>query len=188
MGLIFYRLRLAGDTPPSRVDEILAELYAAARELPVIRSPKVQVGDPRWHTLFDLMLHDPYVDGTALRQSDLSTARGFAVMPGEGTEYALIGFVHRHGRGEEHEWFWDGFCRTQFASRVSEEHFVACHEAFVALLERAEDAGIQVTVNDDSGYWLTRDRDRLLERMREVNSQLKEFEAKVHAWRGTHVC
>jgi hypothetical protein len=50
-------------------------------------------------------------------------------------------------------WVWYSFCKTQYASNVSLEHFLKCHWTVCALLKEAEKLGILAEVNDEGDFW-----------------------------------
>jgi hypothetical protein len=102
--------------------------------------------------------------------ADESSAVGFIVLVGRGSEVAPFGFLRRHNEARTRdEWFWWTACKTQYASVVSEEHLVTCHTALVSILDRAIEIGIDVVVRDETGYWDSRDTTVLIESVREMN-------------------
>jgi hypothetical protein len=113
---------------------------------------------------------EPYGESTPKRLADVNTARGFVVFPGRGCEAATFGFLHRATiDGRSPEWHWQACCKTQYASVVSEDHFIYCHTALVELLDHAVKLGIGVVVHDEGHYWETRDTGTLLEELRYMN-------------------
>jgi len=67
-------------------------------------------------------------------------------------------------------WAWRGFCKTQYASNVSEAHFLRCHLSLIALLERAREVGCLTRAGDDGRFWESRDVPRLLRELRQMNA------------------
>jgi hypothetical protein len=108
----------------------------------------------------------------------VDTALGFTVDPGDGCELAPFGFRaplrpeatpgEPAGRPPS-DWYWGSWCKTQYASTVSDEHFVRCHTLLVALLDSMPKLGIRLTVSDDGDYWETREVPRLLTALRRHN-------------------
>jgi hypothetical protein len=175
MGLtIHYELRLPRSTTEADVDTILATLRAYARTLPFEHvSPVASVSDPslddrknRWSTCLEfwaMLIAEPFDEDETPFTGDVATARGFLVNPGEGCEPAGFGFLRRSDRiGVPLEWYWQCSCKTHYASNVSGAHFVACHSSLVKVLDRALKLGVDVTVQDETDYWETRDKTRLL--------------------------
>ena len=113
---------------------------------------------------------------------------GFVIDPGDGCDHAIFGFgaAMSHGTADRAEtaqppgdWFWDGFCRTQYASTNGDEHFLRCHLSLVALLDSAIKLGIRVEVSDDGGYWETRSTEHLLAKLRTNNVLMAKIAAKM---------
>lgn len=95
---------------------------------------------------------------------------GFLVHPGRGCEPASIGFVERISNDGGHpEWFWYCRCKTQYASVFGDDYFLECHGRLVDLLDEAIALGIGVVVRDETFYWPTRDPERALEEVRNMN-------------------
>ena len=105
-------------------------------------------------------------------------AIGFTVAPGEGCEPASFGFRaplrpeatpgNPAGRTPS-DWYWGSWCKTQYASNVSDEHFVHCHTRLIALLDAIPKLGVRLTVSDEGDYWETREVPRLLAALRRYN-------------------
>src|ERR1043166_6117068 len=114
-----------------------------------------------------MIIAEPYDEDAPALVGDVGTAKGFFVDPGDGCETATFGFLRRADeQGEHREWFWYCFCKTQYASVVSEDHFVKCHTGLVAILDVAARLGIDIVVRDETHYWETRDRSRLIKEVR----------------------
>ena len=118
--------------------------------------------------------------------SDVATsvALGFTVDPGEGCELAAFGFhapdAHTppgadRGRHLPNDWFWDGWCKTQYASNISVDHFVRCHTSLVALLDAAPRLGVRLSVQDEGGFWEHRDVPRLVAEVQRYNFIMATF-------------
>jgi hypothetical protein len=109
----------------------------------------------------------------------------FSTMPGPGAETALFSL------GEYPEYVdgtppltsirvgappgfsgTNGFCKTHYASRFGEEHFLRCHLALIQLLDHAQELGILARVSDDGHYWETRSEQVLLNNLREHSAVL----------------
>lgn len=97
---------------------------------------------------------------------DPSTARGFFVQPGTGCETATFALMRR---GDEGEWYWQCHCKTQYSSNEGEDYFVKVHCTLVAMLDAAVQLGFNVDVDDEGGYWETRDPARLRSEVQRSN-------------------
>jgi hypothetical protein len=112
----------------------------------------------------------------------------FFLYPGEGSEAAALGLVSPTTWGAadaeradlQGRWYWYGHCKTQYASRVSEEHLVHCHLVVVKALEAAARLGATLEVHDETGYWETRSVDRLLVSVRNMNRIVARFAGAFH--------
>jgi hypothetical protein len=122
-------------------------------------------------------------------QPDRLAAAAFYVYPGDGSEAAAFGLVRPFlsepspsaERPEESaNWFWHYCCKTQYASKVSDEHLVHCHRAVVQVLEEAERLGMGITVRDETRYWETRSTDRLIAEVRNMNRIVARFAGAFH--------
>ena len=101
-------------------------------------------------------------------------AMGFAVAPGPGSEPAAFGVATRMPVGTT-DWSWGWFCKTQYASNYGEDNFLACHTSLIELLDAAKRIGFDVDVRDDTGYWESRNAERLLTRVRDMNRIVARF-------------
>ena len=52
---------------------------------------------------------------------------------------------------------WASFCKTQFANEYGMPNFLRAHMTVCAILEKAQDIGFKVKVDDESGFWTKRD-------------------------------
>jgi hypothetical protein len=204
MGLhLCYELALPRETAASAVTERVHLLHEAATRLSFAKvSPLVQVtagealGDVN---LFDCSLEDFFrlwarvrldpMDGdTGTRADHLPDAVGFAVHPGQYCEAATLGLAwvppedeeRNRKHGEPYVWHWHSLCKTQYASVVSDEHLIHCHTTLVALLDEAIRLGFEVTVRDETHYWETRDADRLVAEVREMNRIVARIAGAMH--------
>lgn len=184
MGLhLNYELRLPGDTSPDQVRSRLAELRQRAVELPFHEvSDVIAATDPveDWphHVLrlFADLVATPYGEDLPPLQGDPSTAMGFVVEVGAGSEIATFALQHRQAPdGTHREWYWHCFCKTQYASTVSDEHLITCHTSLVGLLDHAITLGFNVVVYDETHYWETRDTARLLAEVHRMNQIVAAF-------------
>ena len=99
-----------------------------------------------------------------------TTVIGFAVAPGQGCEPASFGLARLNGNaGDPGGWWWHVCCKTQYASIVSTEHLITCHRSLVEILDAAPALGIGIEVRDETGYWMSRDADQLVEAVAEMN-------------------
>jgi len=112
----------------------------------------------------------------------------FFLFPGDGSEPAALGLVSPTTWGQpdadradlQGSWYWYGHCKTQYASRVSEEHLVQCHVVVVKALEAASRLGATLEVHDETGYWETRSVERLLQSVRHMNRIVARFAGAFH--------
>ena len=118
----------------------------------------------------------------------LPEAVGFAIDVGAHCEPAMFGLAwvpprdaqFRQLDDEPPVWRWHCSCKTQYASMESDEHFIRCHTALVALLDEARSLGFDVDVTDEGEYWETRDLDRLGANLRRINHVMAEFSGALH--------
>jgi hypothetical protein len=68
-------------------------------------------------------------------------------------------------------WMWRTACKTQYASNVSEQHFLSCHTSLCKLLDKAKSLGFDVIVHDDGGYWESRDTQKLTQELAKRNEE-----------------
>ena len=59
------------------------------------------------------------------------------------------------------------------------ENFLKCHLAVVSLLDAAGELGILKKVTDESDYWKHRDRQRLVQTVRQWNRMIAGFAGKL---------
>jgi hypothetical protein len=110
---------------------------------------------------------------------------GLSTWPGEDCEEANFAIVRYPATVEYHEgtlvksalrgWRGRSFCKTQYASRVSVPHFLACHLAVIAALDAAKALGLVESVTDESHYWEKRDVKALGSAVGEWNTMIAAF-------------
>ncbi|MEO8334427.1 MAG: hypothetical protein ABI664_05615 [bacterium] len=209
MGLtIHYELRLPGETSDTAAVHYLQRLHNHAVTLgpkgicPVLTFSGAELSAPddtweggtvEWlvHIFTDVMRK--YRDGVVedIADGDRLAAAAFVVYPGEGTESATFGLVRPllteaptnledDDNAAWRHWYWQTFCKTQYASAVSEVHFVSCHRMVIDLLDEARRIGFEVTVHDEGQYWETRDAEVLLTEVRNANRIIAHFAGALH--------
>lgn len=191
MGLhLNYDLRLDHTASADDAVDALRALHARAHTLPFADlSPFLSAADAttdelqhrldalRWWASIITM---PGEDDVLVRTYDVATTAGFVVYPGEGSESASFGLLRRFDpRGSQADWFWTGFCKTQYASVVSDAHLITCHTSLVKLLDAAIEIGFEVTVFDETFYWETRDEARLLHEVGKMNRIVAAFAGRL---------
>jgi hypothetical protein len=121
----------------------------------------------------------------------------FTVQPGAGCEPANFGFcrypahieveatgkvARRHATGLD-GWRWGSFCKTQYASDPNcggIENFLRCHVGLVRLLDLAVATNmVTVDVDDESGYWTTRDPKDLVDTVGNWNEFIAAFAGSI---------
>ena len=204
MGLtINYELRLPGITADEDAILLLERLQLHALTLgpaaitPVLRltgaelSSQLERGTVEW---FFQILSDGIReerDGAAgpIADQERLALAGFLMAPGEGSEPAMFGLVRpllsrppakASDTFEWRDWCWHSFCKTQYASAVSDEHFVRCHTSVVSMLDEAQHLGFGVSVRDEGDYWETRSTERLLLEVGKMNRIMAHFAGALH--------
>lgn len=210
MGLtIHYELRLAGETSDATVVHHLQRLHDHALTLgakhmcPVFtfNGADLSVPDEEWvggsvpwlfHVCTDVIRtsRDGVIED--IEDRDRLAAAGFVVYPGEGSESPAFGLLRplltkppenleEGGRTDNwRHWYWQSFCKTQYASAISEEHFLFCHQMVIGLLDEAKRIGFDVTVHDEGLYWETRDAALLLAEVRRSNVIIAHLAGALH--------
>jgi hypothetical protein len=109
---------------------------------------------------------------------------GFSTWPGHGCEEANFGFSKFPGfieydgrriRTKLGGWRWSSFCKTQYTSDPSVgglPHFLRCHLAVVALLDRAKELGCLQRVKDEGGFWEKRSVEALSKEIGQWNQMI----------------
>lgn len=194
MGLhLCYELELSPESTEEKVNSLLGLLRTAAQQLPfeevspIFRFVGEQCRPGRWGESDQLEWYFKlFASGLAARCPDpeyppsvpAEIAIGFVVHPGarcEGAAFGLARFPEpvitcpNEQPGQTRGWHWHALCKTQYASVVSDDHLIRCHLSLVELLEEALRLGFGVTVRDETHYWETRDKERLLEGVHAMN-------------------
>jgi len=89
----------------------------------------------------------------------------FMVWPGEGCESADLNFFKKRKY-----WRCESFCKTQFATE-----FVKCHLLIITLFDIMKQEGFIVKVNDEGGYWRTRNLNVLAKNINEYTGLLQSI-------------
>ena len=188
MGLhLNYELRLPASATVEAVENVLVRLRDFALALPFksvteLYRPEPGRCDSRRGGLRFLasVIANVFVDDTPPLIADIDLVRGFSVMPGNGCESVAFAFTPRADQsGKNGDWFWYSSCKTQYASVISDAHLVACHSGLVKLLDRAIDIGVSVVVRDETRYWETRDEQRLISEVHNMNRIVAALAGKV---------
>jgi hypothetical protein len=207
---IHYELRLPGETTDASAVHHLQRLHDYAATLgskgmcPVLTFDGAQLSAPdeQWkggtvewlfHVFTDVMRK--HRDGVVedIEDRDRLATAAFVVYPGEGTESVTLGLVRpllteapENLEYDDDEtdiwrhWYWQSFCKTQYASTISEEHFLFCHRMVIDLLDEAKRIGFDVTVHDEGQYWETRDAELLLAEVRRSNVIIAHLAGALH--------
>jgi len=210
MGLtIHYELRLPGETTDAAAVHYLQRLHdyaltvGAKNMCPLFffNGAELSVPEEEWEggtvpwlfhictdvirTFRDGVVHDIEDDGRL-------AAVGFVVYPGEGSESVTLGLLrpllteppepseYVESNDNWRHWYWQAFCKTQYASTVSEDHLLFCHRMVVSLLDEAKRIGFEVTVHDEGHYWETRDAELLLAEVRRANVIIARLAGALH--------
>ena len=208
MGIyINYDLWLPSDTGELRTRNLLEELRAACKELGASKvGPMLEfsgndlLGNGDQYGAWTVSRFAWSMARTSMNVRDGDTKRSpatadghaasmFFMYPGEGSEAASFGLVRPAVAVTEpsatradvqDRWFWSGWCKTQYASRVSDEHLLHCHTLVVRGLEAAQQLGFGVQVRDETGYWDSRSEKQLFERVREMNRLVARVAGVLH--------
>jgi len=203
MGLsICFDLALPSDTPGRDAHALLTRLRDEAARLPfravseLVQLGPVELAGPSklrglaYERLADgvdtyakPILERLWRDGLGLDEdawpkltSDLpSTAIGFAVAPGRGSEPAAFGLARFAWEDGPSRWSWWCCCKTQYASAISDEHLIQCHTSVIGLLDAAKRIGFECDVRDEASYFESRDTTELLQRVAEMNRIVARF-------------
>ena len=190
MGLTFnYDLRLPALRTSDEVNEILEKLKRRAEQLRFIHISATYEGvveflPDEWRHVFNVFTE---VNAEVVRGdersfvADTSTARGFLASPGKGAESTGFAFMLRTFDADgSREWWWQGYCKTQYASMHGEQHFLDCHLRLVEMMEYATQLGVEVSVLDEGQYWETRDRSVLLAELEKMNRLVAGLAGRLH--------
>ena len=181
MGLhLNYELRLPASATVEAVENVLVRLRDFALALPFKSVTEIYRPEPG--------RCDSRRGGLRLLASviakvliaDIDLVRGFSIIPGNGCESAAFAFMPRADqRGKHTDWFWYSSCKTQYASVISDAHLVACHGGLVKVLDHAIALGVNVVVRDETRYWDTRDEQRLITEVHNMNRIVAALAGKV---------
>jgi hypothetical protein len=178
MGLtISYELRL-----PARVSEraVLALLERVARRARQLDC--VSVSGPLPSTEENQLGYHPFMPERGFLHWAKPDAGAMVIVKlGEGCEPLRLA-LYRHPRemwserldrvvrtGRGPVWRFQSFCKTQYASALGWGHFRQCHVTALDLLGVMRDAGVQVKINDEGGYWPHRSESNLRRNLEEMN-------------------
>ncbi len=78
-------------------------------------------------------------------------------------------------------WRWGSFCKTQYASNISAEHFLRCHVSVCTLLKEADKIGILKRVSDEGHFWDNWDYEALVREVAEWNSMIGDMIRKLES-------
>ncbi len=188
MGLhLNYELRLPASATVEAVENVLVRLRDFALALPCKNVTEIYRPEPGHCDsrrgglrLLASVIAKVFVDDTPPLIADIDLVRGFSVIPGNGCESAAFAFMPRADqRGKHADWFWYSSCKTQYASVISDAHLVACHGGLVKLLDHAITLGVSVVVRDETHYWETRDEQRLITEVHNMNRIVASLAGKL---------
>jgi hypothetical protein len=191
MGLtLHFELRLPGDVSREDVLSRLTRLRdaAAAQQFDEV-SPIVEARDAdsesdeelasarEWIQYVADFISVPIPDDERPRYvGEPNSAIGFRVDPGDGAETATFGLMRLRAEvGGHEEWYWWCSCKTQYASLVSDEHFVKVHTGLVAVLDAAVELGFGVDVSDEGEFWESRSEEVLVAVLTKMNRLMAKF-------------
>jgi len=179
MGLhLNYELRLPASATVEAVENVLVRLRDFALALPF--KSVTEISRRGGLRLLASVIAKVFVDDTPPLIADIDLVRGFSVIPGNGCESAAFAFMPRADqRGKHADWFWYSSCKTQYASVISDAHLVACHGGRVKLLDHAIALGVSVVVRDETRYWDTRDEQRLITEVHNMNRIVASLAGKL---------
>lgn len=189
MGLTFgYEFRLPARYSSDDVNVVIHRLKERAERLRFERVSPTYEGvidflPDDWRDMFNVFagVNAEAVGHERPYSGDVNSARGFLAMPGKGSEAASFGFMLRTFEDDgSSDWFWQGWCKTQYASVHGEQHFLDCHLRLVSIMEYAMQLGVDVTVWDEGRYWETRDPHVLLAELEKMNRLMARIAGRLH--------
>lgn len=146
--------------------------------------------------------------GTVSHEGDVLPKHiiGFSAWPGggcESVELVLASYprqaVFTSGDGEGSNrrvirtkldgWRGHGFCKTQYASDPNcggVPNFLQCHLAVIALLDQVKKLGLEIEVNDEGGFWESRDIKALMREVGEMNQMIAGLLGSLDSLAGAH--
>lgn len=127
-------------------------------------------------------------EGRTSTSGDGCAAAMFYLYPGDGSEAAPFGLVRPGDSGApdaeradlQGRWYWRGWCKTQYASRLGDEHLIRCHQSVVNAIEAAMALGFSAEVHDETGYWETRSVERLVGEVHRMNQIVARVAGALH--------
>jgi hypothetical protein len=138
----------------------------------------------------------PLLNEWQLVTVDAHTSRGIAVPPrdggfflvelGDDAEPLTLGLCSypdavfdpvngRRRKVSRTGWRFASSCKTQYAHLHGWEHFRRCHVAAIELLAGFQQLGLQVVIDDEGGYWPSRDVAALREKIRRYDGLVAAF-------------
>lgn len=177
MGLeICYDLHAPAFWPDERVREVVEQIHEFALTLGFAEADPVRPNDPK--NPRTLVVKESEGAG-ALPSVQATEGWYFRTWPGKGCETAFFGLCRFRGTvvvdgveiptGWGEGWHFHTCCKTQYADRVSREHFMKCHLGVIAILDAFRTNGAEVNVRDGSGYWEHRNDGELAKQLDEWN-------------------
>lgn len=193
MGLtIHYTLIANGKLPEQAVRDRVRATARLARNIGCVHVGQVlpaAASDPAAPEFFDSHA------GNARRMFGGPRTKGWLVeiWPGKGCETLTLGLCRtfrlaRRPKNrkilwlphyEPYGWRLDAWCKTYYAAEHGIENFVQCHERVVRLLELWHGAGVRLRVHDESGFWQTRCREKLVSQIGDQELFLKAAHSRV---------
>jgi hypothetical protein len=187
MGLtINYKLSAREDWPSAKVRQWLEIIADYARHLGC-----ESVGDIQDAVMRPDVTEVRFEKAAKLQKKSAYAEEGWliTIQTGDGCEPLILGLCkypqsrsawngHRSTAvpsGLPHGWTFAWFCKTQFAGKHGPAHFVRCHKSVISLLDFSRKAGLDVTVQDEAGYWENRDEGALLTVLRRNEAMLAAF-------------
>lgn len=158
-----------------RIDDIAHFNGVSAREELYARVMEIPENEIYERKGIDIIYHP--VD---IPRDMISVAYAFSIAVGRGSEPASLGVLQIRPHGKQpSQWWWQCFCKTQYASVHGDENLLRCHRSLVAVLDAADKLGFQVSVRDETGYWESRDADQLLGAVTHMNQLIAGFAGTV---------
>ena len=111
----------------------------------------------------------------------------FGTWPGEGCEEANFGLCTFPASVQTDAgqvatnlsgWRWGAFCKSQYSSNPAcggVPNFLRCHLSIIALLDKAKELGCLDHVDDEGGYWESRNLPALVEQVGSWNQMMAAF-------------
>jgi hypothetical protein len=96
----------------------------------------------------------------------------FDTIPTDGCSRASFGLATNEEIGNVNDWYWNDYCKNQYASNPEYgglENYVRSQIFLVEILDKIIELGIECKVNDPTGYWTSRDVKDLTDNVAEAN-------------------